>query len=115
MDSRTEIRIDDATKSVFEEFDNDSPADVLRPWDCDAQDWIDGTTTVFRFESDDLFVQNVMGGLDAKRGAIDTQSVQLDLLEGVSDESCITWRSDPSFSDLIGRVALSATLIETFV
>lgn len=32
---------------LFEEFDGDYLADVFRVWDCDAQDWLDGTTTVF--------------------------------------------------------------------
>ena len=33
---------------LFEEFDDDYLADVLRPWDCDAQDWLDHTTVPSR-------------------------------------------------------------------
>ncbi|WP_251213061.1 hypothetical protein [Adlercreutzia murintestinalis] len=100
---------------LFEEFDDDYLADVFRVWDCDAQNWQNGTTVVFRFENDDLLVWNVMGGLKAKRGAVDTQKFQLGALIGASEESCIAWRSDSSFADLIGRAALSATLLESFV
>ena len=100
---------------LFEGFDGDCLADVLRVWDCDNQDWFDGTTTVFRFESDDLLVWNVMGGLRAKRGAVDTQTFQLSDLIGIAEDRCIAWRPDSSFTDLIGRAALSATLLESFV
>lgn len=100
---------------LFEEFDDDYLADVFRVWNCDAQDWHDGTTTLFRFENDDLLVWNEMGGLKAKRGAVDTESFPLRPLIGANEESCITWRSDSSFADLIGRVALSATLLGLFV
>ena len=65
---------------LFEEFDDDYLADVLRPWDCDAQDWLDHTTTVFRFENDDLLVWNEMGRLKAMRGIVDTQSFDASLL-----------------------------------
>lgn len=100
---------------LFEEFDGDCLADVLRVWDCDNQEWLDGTTTVFRFESDDLLVWNVIGGLRAKRGAVDTQSFQLGSLIGVAENSCVAWRPDSLFAELIGRAALSATLLESFV
>lgn len=100
---------------LFEEFDGDYLADVLRAWDCDKQDWLDGTTTVFRFESDDLLVWNVMGGLRVRRGAIDTQSFQLGELVNAADGICVAWRTDPSFVGYIGRTALSAALLESFV
>lgn len=100
---------------LFEGFDNDCLADVLRVWDCDNQDWFDGTTTVFRFESDDLLVWNVMGGLKAERGAVDTQSFCHAPLFGIADDRCVSWRPDPSFADLIGRTALSTVLLESFV
>lgn len=100
---------------IFEEFDSDCLADVLRIWDCDSQEWHDGATTIFRFETDDLLVWNVQGGLRAERGAVDTQSFQLRSLVGTSEDSCFAWRSDSSFANLIGRAALSATLLESFV
>ena len=99
---------------LFKEFDGDYLADVLRVWDCDKQDWLDGATTFFRFESDDLLVWNVIGCLRAKRGAVDAQSFQLAELIGVNEESCIVWRSDLSFSGCIGRTSLSATLLDSF-
>lgn len=107
--------ISNEVADLFAQFDDDVLADVLRLWDCNAQDWADCTTTVFRFENDDLLVWNVMGGLKAKRGAVDTQSFQLDSLIGVSEDRCVAWRSDSSFAELIGRAALSATLLESFV
>ena len=100
---------------LFEEFNDDCLADVLRVWDCDNQEWYDCITTVFRFESDDLLVWNVMGGLRAKRGAVDTQTFQLGSRIGATEDSCLTWRPDSSFANLIGRAALSATLLESFV
>jgi hypothetical protein len=99
---------------LFEGFDNDYLADVLRVWDCDNQEWFDGAATVFRFESDDLLVWNIMGGLRVKRGAVDTQSFQQKSLIGVAEDRCVAWRPDSSFGDLIGRAALSATLLESF-
>lgn len=107
--------ISNGVAELFAQFDGDILADVLRLWDCDAQDWLDGTTTVFRFENDDLLVWNFMGGLKAKRGAVDTQSFQLGSLIGVTEDNCVAWRPDPSFADLIGRATLSATLLESFV
>lgn len=99
---------------LFEGFDNDCLADVLRVWDCDNQEWYDGATTVFRFESDDLLVWTVMGGLRAKRGAVDTQSFQQGPLIGVAEDRCVAWRPDSSYAYLIGRTALSAVLLESF-
>lgn len=71
---------------LFEEFDDDFLADVFRVWDCDTQDWYDGTTTVFRFEGDDLLVWNEMGGLKAMRGAVDTQVFSLGSILDVAEE-----------------------------
>lgn len=99
---------------LFEEFDGDYLADVIRLWDCDTQDWYDNTTAVFRFESDDLFVWNEMGGLKVKRGPVDTQVFQQESLVGMPEDSCVVWRPDKSFANLIGRAALSAILLESF-
>ncbi|WP_278854220.1 hypothetical protein [Gordonibacter pamelaeae] len=100
---------------LFEEFDDDYLADVLRPWDCDAQDWLDHTTTVFRFENDDLLVWNEMGGLKAMRGIVDTQSFDASLLAPGTKDACLVWRVDAAFGDLVGTIELSATLLELFV
>ena len=100
---------------LFEEFDDDYLADVLRPWDCDAQDWLDHTTTVFRFENDDLLVWNEMGGLKAMRGIVDTQSFDASLLAPGTKDACLVWHVDAAFGDLVGTIELSATLLELFV
>lgn len=115
MIEKTAITIPDDVRATFIAFDDDYLADVLRVWNCDNQDWHDGITTIFRFETDDLLVWSVQGGLRATRGAVDTQSFELGPLVGASGDSCIAWRSDSSFSSLIGRAALSATLLESFV
>lgn len=107
--------INNEVVELFEEFDNDRLADVFRIWNCDSQDWADGAVAVFRFESDDLLVWNVMGGLRARRGPVDTQTFQLATLVGSSEDNCLVWRSDPSFTELIGRATLSATLLDSFV
>ena len=95
---------------LFEEFDDDYLADVFRVWDCDAQDWHNGTTTVFRFENDDLLVWSEMGGLKAERGAVDTQAPIEEPLN-----ACLVWRADPAFSEEIGNRRLCSTLLESFV
>ena len=101
---------------LFAMFDNDVLADVLRVWNCDTQDWHDGTTTVFRFENDDLLVWNEMGGLRAVRGAVDTTSFDYALLgEGTEQECCLAWRTDSSFAKLLGESSISSTLLESFV
>ena len=100
---------------LFEGFDGDYLADVLRVWDCDNQEWFDGTTTIFRFESDDLLVWNDIGALRAQRGAVDTSAFRLGGLVGADRDSCIIWRHDAAFSNEIGRTALSAVLLEAFV
>jgi len=101
--------------ALFEEFDGDYLADVFRVWDCDAQDWYDGTTTVFRFEGDDLLAWNEMGGLRAKRGAVDTQLFDDSIIAPGVKGACLAWRIDASFEDLIGRTALSTVLLESFM
>lgn len=107
--------ISNEVADLFAQFDDDILADVLRLWDCDAQDWADGTTAVFRFENDDLLVWSVKGELKAVLGAVNTQSFCLGSLLDIADDQCISWRPDPSFADQIGRAARSATLLESFV
>ncbi len=104
---------------LFAQFDGDILADVLRLWDCDAQDWIDGTTTVFRFENDDLLVWNEMGGLRARKGAVDTaafnQSAIPELQTSQGKGDCLAWRPDFSFASYLGESELGQTLLDTFV
>lgn len=95
---------------AFQGFDDDYLADVLRVWDCYEQDWHDGFTTVFRFENDDLLVWKEMGGLKTKRGAVVTQNpIELE------PDACLSWMSDPGYSDLFGEKGLSTTLLESIM
>lgn len=115
MSNEAQLFISNEVVELFEEIDDDCLADVLRVWDCDNQEWLDGTTTVFRLETDDLLVWNAMGSPRAERGAVDTQAFQHAALNGASEDSCLARRSDPPFSDYIGKTALSATLLEFFI
>lgn len=103
---------------LFAEFDEDILADVLRLWDCDAQDWFDGTTMVLRFESDDLLVWNELGRLGACKGAVDTSTFDkgaIPALQLTEDkEICLTWRPDSAYAMLLGESALTQTLLEMF-
>ena len=94
----------------FAAFDDDVLANVLRLWDCDAQDWSDDHMIVFRFENDDLLVWNELGGLKARRGPVDTAAKPQ-----IEEGPCLIWRPDSSFGEYIGRAELSSALLETFV
>lgn len=95
---------------MFAEFDEDILADVLRLWDCDAQDWSYDRKIVFRFENDNLLVWNELGELKARRGPVDTAAKPQH-----EEEACLSWRPDTSFGAYIGRAELSSALLETFV
>lgn len=105
--------------NLFAQFDGDILADVLRPWDCDEQDWLDGTTTVFRFENDDLLVWNEMGGLRASKGAVDAATFDRSAIPGLNlsedNGNCLAWRPDLSFASYLGESKLSQLLLDTFV
>lgn len=102
--------INNEVASLFAAFDNDILADVLRLWDCDAQDWSDDHMIVFRFENDDLLVWSELGGLKARRGPVDTAAKPQH-----EEETCLAWRPDSTFGEYIGRAELSSALLETFV
>lgn len=110
MTEETAISISDDVRTAFMAFDDDYLVDVFRVWDCDAQNWFDSTTTVFRFENDDLLVWCEVGCLKAKRGAVVTQNT----IETQS-ESCIIWMSDPTFTDQFGEKGLSLALLGRFL
>lgn len=110
--------ISNEVADLFAEFDGDSLADVLRLWDCDTQDWIDGTTMIFRFENDDLLVWNEMGALRASKGAFDTASSSpsaIPSLQLAEDKgTCLVWRPDLSFASYLGESNLSQSLLNVF-
>lgn len=110
MTKETAITIPDDVRDALMAFDDDYLADVMRPWDCYSQDWFDNTTTIFRFENDDLLVWCEVDCLKAKQGAVVTQNT----IETES-ESCLIWMSDPTFSDLFGVKGLSSALLERFL
>lgn len=101
---------------MFAQFDDDTLADVLRLWDCDAQEWLDGTTTVFRFERDDLLVWSETGALRARKGAVDTSALhaaELPFFQFAKEKDpCLAWRADNSYAAYLGESALSKTLLE---
>lgn len=98
---------------LFEGFDGDYLADVLRVWDCDAQDWFDDMTAIFRFETDDLLVWCEAGTIMAVRGAVETRVFDLwDLVD--DDDRCLSWRYDPMFGDLVGSTHSSRRIVRSF-
>ncbi len=110
--------ISNEVSDLFTQFDDDILADVLRLWDCEAQDWLDGTTTVFRFENDDLLVWNETGGLRASKGAVDTATFDQSAIPGLhlpeDKGDCLAWRPDLSFASYLGESELGQTLLDTF-
>ncbi len=88
------------------EFDTDYLADVFRPWDCYAQDWLDEMTVLFRFESNDLLVYTGENGLDCKIGPIDTSAFEDSIMDCMCVESpkdtCLCWRHAREYRELIG-------------
>lgn len=111
--------ISDETQSLFEEFNEDYLADVLRVWDCYAQEWFDAFITVFRFESDDLLVWNESGALKARKGSVLTDRFDKEAfpfsIEDADILDCLSWNLDESYGEHIGRAAISAALLESFV
>ena len=107
MTGENSITFPDDVRTAFAAFDDDYLADVFRVWNCDTQNWFDSTTTVFRFENDDLLVWCELDCLKAKQGAVGTQTA----IEADS-EDCLIWISDQTFADLFGEKALSSTLLE---
>lgn len=109
--------ISNEVADLFAEFEGDILADVLRIWDCDAQDWLDGTTTIFRFENDDVLVWDEMGFLMARNGPVDTNTVKNDQVwhEGLQndDHLCVCWRFAPEFSSFVGRSNCIGELLST--
>lgn len=110
--------ISNEVADLFAQFNSDTLADVLRLWDCVAQEWVDGTTTVFRFENDDLLVWNEMGRLRARKGAVDTASFDPSVTPSVQvaedNGPCFAWRPDFSFNSYLGESKLSKSLLDVF-
>lgn len=100
---------------LFAQFDGNILADVLRLWDCDAQDWKDDTTMVFRFEDEDLLVWKESTMLCARIGAVETafmdDSISKTLGEILPNEECLSWRIDRGYDVLIGRRGVASQLL----
>ncbi len=82
-------------------------ADVLRIWDCEAQDWVNESPILFRFECEDLLVWKEGDATRCERGAMSINESASCILRKVASEGesdpCLCWRHDLSFANHIGR------------
>ena len=71
------------------------------------------------FESNDLLVWNESGALKARKGSVPTDQFDKEAfpfsVENADILDCLSWIPDKSYSELIGRAAISAALLESFV
>lgn len=101
--------------ALFKEFDDEYLADVLRIWDCDAGEWCDIFTIVYRFENNDLLVWKDSDKLCARIGAVETDSM-INLIPQTSEgirpaEVCLSWRFDRGYDELIGRIGVASEIL----
>ena len=91
--------------------------DVLRPWDCEAQDWADASSFLFRFECEDLLIWKEDGVIRYERGILNTNKSACRLLRKIASVSkndpCLCWRHDLSFARYIGQSNSMTELIES--
>lgn len=99
------IKISHETSELLKEFDSEYLADVLRVWDCDSQEWYDETTTVLRFENDDLLIWSEDGVMRARRGAVPNGLLDQEtyvLIHSDSENHCLCWLPDSSYPAQLG-------------
>lgn len=96
-------------------FFSDWLADILKPWDCYQQCWLDNTYLLIRFESCD-----VLYDITTKQAcSIEHAESVLRLLENTSNnasykESCIMWRSDTTQNDALGTYCSIDSVLQVF-
>ena len=96
---------------AFEGIPGQYLADALSVWDSYRGAWLSGAPTVLRFEECDIVAsRSAHNSLAFWQGALDTDrrvEVADPLLnKDLADRFCPTWRSNPSFSPIIGMQAL---------
>ena len=96
---------------AFEGIPGQYLADALSVWDSYRGAWLSGAPTVLRFEECDIVAsRSARNSLAFWQGALDTdRRVEMTdplLNKDLADRFCPTWRSNPSFSPIIGMQAL---------
>lgn len=103
-------------------------ADVLRVWNCDEGRWMGSTPIVLRFENEDVLVRastpdpddlhfvkiasyapisgaictRTSGGNGNESDEVDEESIRLWHYDQASEQDCLCWRRDKTFSSLVG-------------
>lgn len=95
---------------AYQLFAEDYLADVLRPWDCYAQDWHNDHTILYRFEKNDLLIYKSNHQTFYRIGPIDTSTFGQEMLSiiGINewDAVCLSWNYADDLKKLIGRKGL---------
>ena len=119
MAKKTLVKHSDHFGATIKGFDGSYLADVLRPWDCYAQEWADRYMRILRFEEDDLFVWMQTGSIYAERGAIDTEAFDCGSKIAFDAKSvedmCVCWRRDPAYGEACGYIERASKLLGEFI
>lgn len=86
--------------------DKDYLVDVMRVWDCYAQDWVADSPVLLRFESDDVlilagervFVGPVLAERPFEKSISEEVFAYIDL-----EDKCLCWLSDQAACDNVGE------------
>ena len=103
-------------------------ADVLRVWNCDEERWVGSTPIVLRFENEDVLVRagtpdpddlyfielashapisgavytRTSGENSNESDEVDEEDICLWHYDQASEQDCLCWRRDKTFSSLVG-------------
>lgn len=114
MSEENQIHIPETLSVAIHGLDDDYLADVLRPWDCYAQDWAARQILLCRFESNDLLIYPSPSGLNYRIGPIDTATFDAsmtELIDADPNTTCLCWRHDGEFRDAIGNKDAGAVIL----
>ena len=79
-------------------FKNDYLVETFRIWDCYAQDWLDGSPVLLRFETDDVVV--LMGSeesFEVIEGPVNTFDLSALNTSADAENDCLCWLRDSTF------------------
>lgn len=119
MAKKTLVRHSDHFNAIIEGFDGSYLADVLRPWDCYAQEWADRYMRILRFEEDDLLVWMQADSMHVEIGAIDTNTFDCGSKMASdaksTEDMCLCWRRDPAYGEACGYIERASKLFDEFI
>lgn len=119
MTKKTLLKLSGELKAIIDGFDGCYLADVLRPWDCYAQDWADRYMRILRFEEDDLLVWMQADSMHVEIGAIDTNAFNCGSKMAPdakpTEDMCLCWRRDPAYAEACGYIERASKLLDEFI